>query len=65
LGTFQKTDNSRNRFFITKLFIRINAEIDEFSDDMPLVAVAEHSILEEILAIYSMGTHGIPWDSDF
>jgi hypothetical protein len=42
------------------VFTGINAEIDELLDDMPLFV--EHSILEEILAIYPMG---YPWVSDF
>jgi hypothetical protein len=37
--------------------------MNEVSDDMQLVA--EHSDFEEIFAIYPMGTHGIPWVSDF
>jgi hypothetical protein len=64
LRIFQKTsNNSRNRLYIVKLFIRINAEIAKLSGDMHLFA--EHSAFEEIFAIYPMGTHGIPWVFDF
>jgi hypothetical protein len=38
LGTFQKTSNNlRNIFNVTKLFIGINAEIEKLSGDMHLV----------------------------
>jgi hypothetical protein len=58
LGTVQKTSNiSRSVFNVRTVFTGINAEIYVLSDDMPLVV--EHSILEEIFAIYPMGTHGI------
>ena len=64
LGNYQKTSkNSRNVFNVRKVFTEINAEIDEFSEDMRLVA--EHSVLKEIFSIYPMGTHGYPWVSGF
>jgi hypothetical protein len=43
LRIYQKTSNiSRSVFNVTKLFIRINAEIDKLSGDMLLVA--EHLV---------------------
>jgi hypothetical protein len=53
----------RNVFNVTKLCIGINTKIKKLSGDMHLIA--ERLVCEEIIAIYSMGTHGIPWVSDF
>jgi hypothetical protein len=64
LRIYHKTcNNSINVFNAGKLFIGINAKIYELSGDMQLVA--ELTAFEEIFAIYPMGTHGIPWVSDF
>jgi hypothetical protein len=53
LGAFQKTsNNSRNVFNVTKLFIGINAEIEKLSGDMHLVT--EFLVWEAIFAIYPM-----------
>ncbi len=61
---YHKTsNNSKNISNALKLLTEINAKMIELSGDMHLVT--EHSDYEEIFSIYPMGTHGIPWVSDF
>jgi hypothetical protein len=64
VAIYQKTsNNSRNIANARKLLAGINAKMNELSSDMNLVA--EHLVFEEIISIYSMGTHEIPLVSDF